>query len=187
MHAANDVFSTFWRVIDRLEHASIEYMLTGSLALNCYGHARATNDIDIVILVTPTDAERLFRLFADDFYVSPEAISDAFQSTGMFNLIDNATIFKIDLILAKDDPFAQQQFRRRRRVPVDDREVAVIAPEDLILAKLDWSKDSHSEMQTRDIRNIIQTMGQQLDRAYLDRWAKQQGHTQRLEEIDATS
>lgn len=186
MEKAADVMSTFWRVIDRLEQASILYMLTGSLALNCYGQTRATNDIDIVILVAVADADRLYTLFVNDFYVSRDAVREACATAGMFNVIDNASVFKVDFIVAKSSAMASQQFGRRQRIPIGNRDVCVITPEDLILAKLEWSRESGSEMQERDIQNVMRSTGSRLDVAYLKQWAAQCGCLDRLERLYAT-
>ncbi len=122
----------------------------------------------------------------NDFYVSIEAIQDAFQTTGMFNIIDNESIFKVDLIVAKADPFSQEQFRRRQRIAIGDQSINIITAEDLILSKLEWSQESLSEVQTRDIQNILRTVGAHLDVEYLKHWALARGYIQRLEEIYAT-
>ncbi len=53
-------FSTLWKVIDRLGQVNIAYMLTGSMAANAYGHVRATNDCDIVIQISSSEAKTLY-------------------------------------------------------------------------------------------------------------------------------
>ena len=55
-------FPTLWKVIDRLNEASIPYMLTGSIAVNIYGHSRATNDFDIVIQIHSPDVKKIYNL-----------------------------------------------------------------------------------------------------------------------------
>ena len=48
------------------------------------------------------------------------------------------------------------------------RSDGLVSREDLILSKLAWSKDSHSELQRRDVQQLLE---QPVDRAYLLRWA----------------
>ncbi len=177
---------TLWKVVTRLEQAAIPYMLTGSLALNFYGHIRATNDMDIVIQVTPSDAVRIYQLFAKDFYIIQETVQEAIARGGMFNVIDNETIFKVDFIMARQDPFSRRQFERRRRIQVGEQTVPVIAPEDLILAKLEWSRESRSEMQEEDIRNILRVSGGEFDKNYLETAAREIGMSARLQQIYET-
>jgi hypothetical protein len=44
----------------------------------------------------------------------------------------------------------------------------IVAPEDLILSKLEWAKDSRSEFQLTDVRNLLHSV-QGLDWDYLAR------------------
>lgn len=175
--------STLWKAIERLEKANISYMLTGSMAMNAYGHARATNDFDIVIAIQRHHAKELVSLFEQDCYISPESVTEAIQRQGMFNVIDNETIFKIDFIVAKNEPFAKQQFERRQSLEIQGKKIYVISPEDLILSKLAWSQESLSELQERDIQNILRIMGNKLDKAYLEKWANEKGFQPRLKRL----
>lgn len=50
----------------------------------------------------------------------------------------------------------------------------IVSPEDLILSKLWWSRDSHSEVQIGDIQNLFASVGD-LDIAYIDRWVAEMG------------
>jgi hypothetical protein len=45
-----------------------------------------------------------------------------------------------------------------------------VAPEDLILSKLLWMRESRSEIQRRDVESVIASV-QYLDRQYIERWA----------------
>lgn len=87
-------FPTLWKVVDRLERVGIDYMLTGSMAVNVYGHARATNDFDMVIQVGLGDVKNLSKLFEKDFYINEETVREAIRHESMFNIIDNETVFK---------------------------------------------------------------------------------------------
>lgn len=43
---------------ERLEKGSIEYMLTGSVAMNYYAEPRMTRDIDLVVALDPLDRKQ---------------------------------------------------------------------------------------------------------------------------------
>ncbi len=176
---------TLRKVITLLVQTNIPYMLTGSMALNFYGHPRATNDFDIVIQVGKQSAQNLYELFRNDFYVSEEAIREALAHDRLFNLIDEKTVFKVDLIVGKDDDFSREQFLRRQPKEVLGLKAYVISPEDLILSKLEWSKESRSEMQERDIRTMMSLLTGKLDFAYMERWATQRGYLERLKSFYA--
>jgi hypothetical protein len=44
--------------------------------------------------------------------------------------------------------------------------------EDMILAKLEWSKMAGSERQSNDALSVAKIQGDNLDRAYLEQWAR---------------
>lgn len=56
----------------------------------------------------------------------------------------------------------------------------IVSREDLILSKLVWAKEANSELQRRDVKNLLDGT---VDRKYLDHWADRIGVTQILEEI----
>jgi len=47
----------------------------------------------------------------------------------------------------------------------------IVAPEDLVLSKLVWAKDSRSEVQLSDVRNLLASV-EKMDREYLALWAE---------------
>ncbi|MDX6501428.1 MAG: hypothetical protein QOG23_4688 [Blastocatellia bacterium] len=50
-------------ITKRFDEAGFDYMLTGSIALNYYAEPRMTRDIDIVVALTPKDADAVVALF----------------------------------------------------------------------------------------------------------------------------
>jgi len=161
-------------VAKRLEDAGIAYMFTGSTALNFYAIPRMTRDIDIVIELHREDAEKVFGLFEKDFYIDMVMISDAIKRHGMFNIIHFESVFKVDFIIRKDNPYRLEEFKRRKKIVFEGMGIYIVAPEDLILSKLFWIKETPSELQTRDVKNVLQTV-KGLDFSYLDKWAEDLG------------
>jgi hypothetical protein len=156
-------------VCHKLEQAGISYMLTGSLAANLYATPRMTRDIDFVVEVHNFQVNKFFQIFSNDFYITKEAISAAVMHEGMFNAIHNKSIFKIDFIVRKDTAYRETEFQRRRKVELDGETIWVVSPEDLILSKLFWAKDSFSEMQIRDVKNLFHSI-KKLDEKYIANW-----------------
>ena len=154
----------------RLDGAGISYMLTGSLAMAAYAVPRMTRDIDLVVEVYPKDVKRLTALFSDDCYIDEDTVQDAVSRRTMFNIIHNIWVIKADFIIRKDDPYREAEFSRRHHVEVDGTKVAIVAPEDLILSKLVWAKESQSELQHRDVVELVKNV-KGLDWSYLERWA----------------
>lgn len=171
-------------VTTRLAEVGIPYMVTGSIAMNYYAVPRMTRDIDIVVELVEKDVEAAVRLFQRDFYVDREMVQEAVKNRLMFNVIHNAYMIKVDLIVRKNSDYRQEEFSRRRTVKIDDHSLHIVAPEDLILSKLDWAKDSHSEIQLNDVRNLLAAVPQ-LDHAYLVGWADRLGLKELYREVMA--
>ena len=158
-------------VARRLEKAAIRYMITGSIAANFYTVPRLTRDIDVVVGLSQRDLDRFIPLFEKDYYLEPQTVRKAVESKGMFNLIHDEFIIKIDFVVRKDTAYRRREFSRKKKVVVDGQDLFVVAPEDLILSKLEWGTESRSEVQLNDVRNPL-TDVKGLNRSYLTRWAK---------------
>ena len=168
----SDEFNTLQTVAERLDQAHLLYMITGSVAMSFYAMPRMTRDIDIVIELRRDDALRLADIFKKDFYVDMEMISEAIRDVGMFNMIHDQTGVKIDFVVRKSERYRKIEFDRRRKIVVQGRELWLVSQEDLILSKLCWAKDSQSEIQLRDVKNLLNDPGS-LDLNYLGMWAKE--------------
>ena len=130
-------------------------MLTGSMAMNYYAQPRMTRDIDLVVNLASEQIDLLIGMFETDYYVDRQAVARAIAERSMFNLIHNDTIIKLDCIVLKSDEYRQQEFARRRLVSLGDFETWIVSREDLILSKLYWARDSKSELQLRDVKNLL--------------------------------
>lgn len=161
-------------VVRRLNGAGIGYMITGSMAMAVYAAPRMTRDVDIVIQVSDEDADSMVELFRGDFYIDETAVREAIRSRGMFNIIHDETIIKFDFIVRKDEEYRREEFNRRLPVEIDGQSIDVAAPEDLVLSKLVWAKQSGSELQLRDVRQLLAGMDR-LDDEYLDKWSEALG------------
>ena len=170
-------------VAELLDRCQIPYMVAGSVASSFHGEPRATNDVDLVIDPQPANLERLIRSLGAGFYVSDEAAREALRRRSMFNVIDIEGGWKADLIVRKDRDFSVEEFRRRMRAAVAGGELTVATPEDVILTKLEWGKESESERQYRDALRVAALRGTQLDRPYLMRWAAELGVVEMLDRL----
>ena len=164
-------------VIDILDDLGVPYMVTGSIAASFHGRPRATHDADVVIDPSTAQLESLIlALDAGGFYVSAEGARTAMRQRRPFNAIETARGVKVDLIIRRERPFSVEEFSRRR--PVDlpfARAVMTLTPEDAILSKLEWARQSgDSERQIRDAAGIVD-LNPSLDEAYIRRWAAELG------------
>ena len=156
----------------RLERGGIAYMLTGSMAMNYYAQPRMTRDIDLVVALAPEDTDTVVRLFTPDYYVSREAVSSSIAHESLFNLIHQESVIKVDCIVRKSTVYRRAEFERRQRITIEDFSTWIVSKEDLIISKLWWAKDSHSELQLRDVKNLAST---DCDTEYIERWTGELG------------
>ena len=155
-------------VCARLDGAGIAYMLTGSLAMSFYARPRMTRDIDLVIALEAAQAERLIGALGADYHADAGAVTAALRGARPWNIIHLPSVVKIDLIPRQDTRYRRAEFDRRRRVELAGIPLWIVSVEDLILSKLEWSRESRSEQQRRDVKLLLEAP---LDRAYLDEWA----------------
>jgi predicted nucleotidyltransferase len=157
-----------------LDQSNIEYMLTGSFASAYHGTPRSTQDIDVVIEATPEQLRRFVHgLAVDQYYSDMDAALQAHETESMFNVIDLSTGWKIDFILRKSRPFSRKEFRRRVRVDLQGVSVFVASAEDIVVAKLEWSRLAQSQRQIDDAAAILRARQETLDRSYIERWTRE--------------
>jgi hypothetical protein len=155
-------------LVGRLDEAGIEYMLTGSVAMNFYAQPRMTRDVDLVVALHMGQVAALRSALGDDYYFAAEAAIDAIRHQSMFNVIHQGALIKIDCVIRKREEFRLEEFSRRRKIAVGDFDLWIVSKEDLILSKCCWAKESESERQLSDVQNLLATG---YDEVYLQKWA----------------
>jgi hypothetical protein len=161
------------KLIRMLDKCSVPYMISGSVGSSYHGQPRATKDIDFVIAPTEEQLQNFVKSLGTDYYISLEDVRDAFTSRSTFNVIDVHSGWKADLILRKDSPFDRQEFERRHQAKIGGIDVWMTSPEDMILSKLEWSKDRSLEQQFLDALGIAVVQWDHLNIGYLRKWAKE--------------
>lgn len=135
-----------------------------------------TQDIDIVIDPTISTLPNLIKNLPQDAYYADEAAAhDALLRRSMFNVMDLQTGWKIDFIIRKARPFSIVEFQRRKPARLFDVNTFIAAPEDVILAKLEWSSLSGSDRQLADVAGMFLAKYNELDTEYLEKWAIELG------------
>jgi hypothetical protein len=171
------------KLISIIESTGIPYAVCGSLSSGFHGQPRATNDADIIIAPTQDQLAKLIKSLETSYYISSEAAFEAMKIHSMFNVIDNEFGWKADLIFRQDNPYQLSKFNRRRRVKLMGIDLWILSPEDVILSKLDWAKDSGSDLQFRDVFGVIKVQWDKLDWDYLRHWAKELDVNKNLEKV----
>lgn len=178
----SDELDVLKSVTGLLDGAGIPYMVTGSMAANFYAVPRMTRDIDLVIELSEREVDRVIRLFQHEYYIDRDMVLRAVRDHTMFNMIHNTLVVKVDCVVRKETEYRREEFARRRAVSIAGRQVFIVSPEDLILSKLDWAKESRSQIQLDDVRNLLQSVDG-LDTEYLTRWVDRLGLTRLYQEV----
>ena len=113
-------------------------MLSGSMAMSIYTVARTTQDFDFIVELRNENIPKIVSYFGRGYYCDEDAIKDAIEHKSMFNILDQATGFKADFMILKDNEYRQAEFARRVPVNLLGVETWVVAGEDLLISKLIW-------------------------------------------------
>lgn len=156
-------------VIDALEQTQIPYMIVGAISSNAYGIPRPTKDADFVVSLNKGDLQRVMAVLGDDFGLDRQMRLETITSTTRNVATYKPTGFEIELFRLSDDPHHQERFRRRARHPLPDlgREAWLPTAEDVVIQKLRWQRRKDID----DAKNVLAVQYNNLDWAYLERWA----------------
>jgi hypothetical protein len=141
--------------------------LIGALAVNYYSVPRLTHDADILVEMKPEHAQMVAEGLQSAYYVDADSMREAIASRGESNLIHLDTGFKIDLWILEDTEFDRLRFSRRAPGRVFGRSVFLSTPEDLILTKLVWFKQSDSQKHYVDAMGVYRAQKAILQIDYL--------------------
>lgn len=165
------VSDVFRRITTSLDQAGVRYMVTGSFASAHYGAPRSTQDIDLVIEADSAQLRAFVGILPkSEYYADLDAAMQAHHRESLFNVIDLATGWKIDLIIRKARAFSQEEFRRRQRVDLHQVSLFLASAEDAVISKLEWANLAQSRRQIEDVAAILRVRRDSLDHTYLDKW-----------------
>lgn len=164
-------------VSGRLERLGIRHLVGGSFASSAWGEIRATNDVDIAVLLAEDRAHDLTAAFAPPYHISHEGILRALAEPGPYRMAHarhTEESFSIDLFLVRPDEYTLTELDRARRVVIADIGVPFSAPENIVIQKLRWYEEGRrvSDRQWNDIVRVLDNQRKTLDYAYLSRWAE---------------
>jgi hypothetical protein len=171
-----ELFLLFVRPLNR---AGIRYVVSGSVAAIFYGEPRLTHDVDVVVFLSSNDIQKLIQVFPKtDFYLPPletMLAEMARDHSGHFNLIHLDTGFKADLYPTGRDELNAWAFHGKRTIEYEGENLVLASPEYVIVRKLEYFREGHSEKHLRDIRAILAVSAEQLDHAALIHWIQRRG------------
>jgi hypothetical protein len=169
-----------------MSELQIPYFISGGVATLVHGEPRTTMDLDIVAQIDRQDLSRIVTLLeSQGFYCPPGAVAEIQAGTGrMMGITHSFSALSADISIMNDTPHGRSEMARRQLIELGNGvNVWFCAPEDLILAKLEWSRSSGSEKQQRDILGVMKVQEDLLDLNYLRSWASQLDLSSRVEEL----
>ncbi|MEO7265493.1 MAG: DUF6036 family nucleotidyltransferase [Ferruginibacter sp.] len=162
------MFEFLKTIITFLNSNNIPYMLSGSVAMSVYVLPRATRDFDFIINLSIEKIPLFIENFKGDYYCDETAVRDAVKRKSIFNIIDHQSGYKADFVLLKNTAYRQEEFGRRISTDLFGLPLYIVSAEDLLISKLIWIQELHSELQKEDIRNLAAL--KTLDWNYIHKW-----------------
>ena len=162
---------------ERLEEAGIKYMTTGSVASMLYGVPRFTHDLDVVIDLAPSQIEDVISAFPfEEFYCPPRDVIKIESNRplrGHFNVIHHKTGFKADIYIHRSDQLQLWGLAKKTRIDISEEQGLWVAPpEYVIVRKLEYYREGHSEKHLQDIAGMLEISGDIIDKRVIQEWVE---------------
>jgi hypothetical protein len=171
-----DLITLFVRPLNVLR---VPYMVTGGVAAVVYGEPRLTRDIDLVIVLSPTDAPRFASAWsAAEFYTPPLEVIEAESrrpAHGHLNVIHHASTMRAHVYFAGTDELSAWGLAHRVVRQIQGEAVHLAPMEYVIVNKLGYFRMGGSDRHLRDVAQMMSVSGASVDRAALDQWVDRLG------------
>ena len=168
MKTLADVAKEIASLFDRL---NCPYAIMGGLAVRAYAMPRATYDVDFAVTIPRERLEEFFNGVEELGYTVPEAYRG-----GWVDYVGDMPLVKARLYLGDrgidadiflaENPHQQETMQRRRLDRVENQELWLVSPEDLLILKL----AANRQRDLADVLDILFTLGE-LDWSYIESWA----------------
>lgn len=168
-----------------LASSGIDHALVGALARAVWARPRASTDVDFAVAYDPERLPLLYEALTRARFERTMELRAASEKDELpeLSVWRSPSGVRVDFLVTHT-PFEQEALSRRVSAIVGPVHTFVVSPEDLIVYKLlagrpkDWD----------DMADVVATRaaaGQQLDWAYIQRWAEAWGVEERLERLRA--
>ena len=140
MEIAKSLIETLKKLCLLFSEARIEFCLIGGLAVGILAKPRATEDIDLLVLVDENKKETIAKLVKDNFEVIQDHNLMRFKHTTIWGMVikdaftkDNGLVI-VNLVLA-DNEIYEKAVQDVITIQIDEVDIPVVKPENLIRIK----------------------------------------------------
>lgn len=166
----DDPVATALFVAEVLERSRHRYALMGGLLMAAYGQPRETNDADLVVVDLTVD-QALAALETAGLHCRA-AIPDAGLTFGglfvgrvsLLGGVEHTGLNVLDLVRARSHRYNAAAMDRSIRVPLRDRTIQALTPEDFVIFKALSDRDSDLD----DAASVLRVSEEILDFALID-------------------
>lgn len=165
------------KISNILKKLKITYAITGGYAVSVWGRPRYTADIDIIVEMEEKNIKPLARELLKvekNVYADEDMMREALINNGEFNFIEPDFGLKIDFFVQDKSAHTKLKLKRAVLRDIFGHQIYFVTPEDFILSKLIWSKESVSFKQFEDIKTVLKNDKITLDMEYIKNWAEKQ-------------
>jgi predicted nucleotidyltransferase len=113
-----------------LNSKRVEYLLIGGYAVNYYGYARTTADMDIWVAISPRNAAKLVKVLREFGFDLPELRAELFLSEEKIIRLGEPPL-RIELLTSISGVSFDECFAQRKKAFLDGLRVPIISLKDL--------------------------------------------------------
>ena len=119
MTGADELGRTLAAIARSFEALGVRWAVGGSIASAAHGEPRSTNDVNVIATLSVDQARALVEGLHETFYGDQAAAEEAVRRRTSFNLIDQVTFIKVDVLVQRQgrSAAAARGARRRYRTP----------------------------------------------------------------------
>ncbi len=173
-----------WEVLEPLE---IPMAVMGGISMAAWNHPRFTQDVDLLLALPDKEKETVVAKFLNAGFFFKKEEKHRWIPLGGMELLqlfyeppDTFMDFRLDLLAAKSDyHLGILQRRVPVKLPIVDREIAVVSCEDMLILKLLAGRI----IDRADAAMLLRKNRKRLDVEYLLKWIKAHGLQSQLAEI----
>ena len=130
----------------------IKFLVVGAYAMGAYGYPRATGDIDIWVLASAENSDKIFKSLKQ-FGAPLQQINDkTFTEQGVIFQIGVAPR-RIDIITRIDGVDFDKAYENRQEIAIENIKIPVISKEDLIKNKESTGREKDT-LDAKELRKI---------------------------------